>query len=468
MHENDQAYSFAKEHVIRASGLLSLFMPQTLGIGVGVKGLDGRYQLVNLAMESQLGMRAAQIMNKTDGDLFSPDIAEQLQRSDLQILEGAAATSDEVVLSANGVSLRSLWLKFPVIGSDGHILSIGSVVLDISKQADIAELRHSLNLLQQTNHELRKTLAELGLQASTDTLTGAWNRRRLEETVINEMDRLKRYEHPLSLLIIDIDLFKKTNDDFGHLVGDQVLMELAGVIRACLRATDSLTRWGGEEFVVLSPNTTLSTMSVLAERLRKKIGKAVFPVVGTITVSIGGAECLPGEIWEQWFNRADAALYRAKACGRNLVQIAPETPQGMGVGENVSANFLQLSWHRAYECGHALIDDQHRALFGHANKLLAAILSRRPNEEVAALIDALVREVAQHFKDEEKIITAAGFSGAAKHAIIHRELIDKAVILVNSFHAGTLTLGDMFQFLAYDVVARHMLGADREYFPYLA
>lgn len=104
-------------------------------------------------------------------------------------------------------------------------------------------------------------------------------------------------------------------------------------------------------------------------------------------------------------------------------KIAPETPERKGVGENVSANFVQLVWHSAYECGNPLVNDQHRGLFGDANKLLSAILSGMP-KEISALIEVLIGDVVQHFQDEEGIISAAGFPGAAKHATIHRQLVN--------------------------------------------
>ena len=467
MDNSDLINDIADEQIIRASGLLSLLMPQASGVGIGVKGLDGLYQLVNKAMESLFGKTEGQITGATDADLFPPDIAARLDQADQQIIDGAGAVRLEVDFSVNDVALRCLWLKFPVLGSDGKVLSIGAVVIDVSRQESVAELRRSLEKLQETNQELQKAMQLLDRLASTDKLTGTWNRRRLEDSVINEMDRLKRYDHPVSLLVIDIDFFKKVNDLHGHGVGDNVLAELANVVNSTLRATDSLTRWGGEEFIVLCPNTTLSTVSMLAERLREKIARTPFPGVGQITVSVGVAELISGETWEQWFQRADAALYRAKACGRDQVQVAPETPRRAGMGENVSANFLQLSWHTAYECGNQLIDDQHRTLFGDANKLLAAILSGLPKDEVACLIDVLVGDVVQHFKDEEAAIAAAGFPGTADHAVIHRDLVDQAVILVNRFNDDTLIIGELVQFLAHDVIARHMLGADREFFPYL-
>ena len=468
MSENELLDTFAKEHVIRASGLLSLLMPQTSGVGLGLKGLDGRYQLVNRVMETLLGKSAEAITGSTDGELFPGEVAARLEQSDRQIVNGLSASSDDLEFMADGMPVHCLWLKFPVLGLDGRMNYIGAVIIDIARQETDANVRKALQRLQQTNQDLQKTLVELDRLASTDRLTGAWNRRRLEEAVANEMDRLRRYDHPLSLLTMDIDLFKKINDTHGHNVGDQILVELAAVVRSTLRATDSLTRWGGEEFVVLCPNTTLSTMAMLAERLREKIATTRFPTVEKVTVSIGVAECMLGETWKDWFQRSDAALYRAKSGGRNQVQVAPETPQRAGVGEFVAANFVQLAWRTAYECGHELIDEQHRGLFVRANTLLTAILSGRPKDEISALIDALIQDVLKHFQDEEAIFTAAGYPGAATHANVHRELVDSAVNLVGRFDAGTLGVGELFQFLAHDVVARHMLGADREFFPYLA
>ncbi len=368
--------------------------------------------------------------------------------------------------------------------ADGGVAGAASLTLDLD--AEFAQIARAGNVLWAVQLALQVLLyllvgriigiileqdlrlAELDHLASTDKLTGAWNRRRLEEAVRNEMDRLRRYDHPLSLLVLDIDHFKAINDNHGHPVGDRVLAELAAVIRATLRGADSLTRWGGEEFVVLCPNTTLSTEAMLAERLRDRIAKTVFPVVGKITVSIGVAACLAGETWEQWFQRADAALYDAKAGGRNQVQVAPEPLPQLGVGEAVAAHFLHLVWHPAYECGHPLLDAQHRALFAQANELLAASLAQRPADAMAALIDALVARVAEHFRAEEALLNNVGFPGAAAHAAEHGQLLAAAHAMVGRFNGGTLAVGELFQFLANDVIAKHILGADREFFPYLA
>lgn len=464
MNENNLIYSFAKAHVIQASGLIALMMPQTLGAGVAVKAMDGRYKLVNQVMQSYFSKTSQQFTRLTDTDLFPAEVAAQLRQSDAQIMAGAATCSDQLDCQIDDRPIQCLWFKFPVHGPDGQLLFIGVAMLDTARMGNIDKMQKSLEFLQHTNQELQKTLVELSKLASTDRLTGAWNRRRLEEALVNEMDRLKRYDHPLSMLILDIDFFKKVNDEHGHSVGDQVLVKLANVLQSNLRASDTLTRWGGEEFVVLCPNTTLSTVAMLAERLRESIARATFPEVGQVTISLGVAECIVGEAWEDWFKRADAALYRAKAGGRNQVQIAPEAPERDGAGKNMAANLVRLSWHAAYECGNPVIDEQHRGLFADANHLLGAVLSARPEAEVAALVNTLIKDVVQHFKDEEVIIRAVGYPRADEHAAIHSALVDKAVLLVKHFHDGTLAIGELFQFLAHDVVARHMLGADREFF----
>jgi len=329
------------------------------------------------------------------------------------------------------------------------------------------ELQQALETLQQTNQALQHSHAELDRLAGTDGLTGAWNRRRMDEAVRSEMDRLRRYDHALCLLVLDIDFFKKVNDRFGHAVGDQLLVELAAQIRSVLRSADSLTRWGGEEFVVLCPSTTLAEAGVLARRLREQVAATVFPVVNEITLSVGVAECLPGETWEQWFQRADAALFRAKSLGRNQVQMAPETPAHTGAADAVPAHFVQLVWHSVYECGHETVDREHKALFRDTNDVLSAVLSGRPAAEVNRLVDTLVRDIAQHFQHEESILAAAAYPDAAAHAALHRELAQRTGAMVERFRAGRADVGELFRLLAEDVVARHMLVADRAFLPYL-
>ena len=122
---------------------------------------------------------------------------------------------------------------------------------------------------------------------------------------------------------------------------------------------------------------------------------------------------------------------------------------------------------RHFLSGNGVMDTQHQGLFNDANALRVAILSGRPLDQVGAIIDTLIRDVIQHFRDEEAILAAADYSGTAKHAALHRELVNSTATLVGRFRAGTLGIGEVFQFLAHDVLAKHLIDADRDFIRYL-
>jgi diguanylate cyclase (GGDEF)-like protein len=159
-------------------------------------------------------------------------------------------------------------------------------------------------------------------QSQKDTLTGVWTRAYLEEAARQEISRQQRYGHAVSLVMIDIDHFKQINDRFGHAMGDRVLVEFCQVAQKCIRATDILGRWGGEEFLLILPNTDSAHATELAERIRNALERHAFPAAQRITASFGLSLLLDGEDWEAWLQRADMMLYRAKAAGRNRVEPA--------------------------------------------------------------------------------------------------------------------------------------------------
>ncbi|QSX34488.1 GGDEF domain-containing protein [Shewanella avicenniae] len=158
--------------------------------------------------------------------------------------------------------------------------------------------------------------------ATTDPLTGLFNRRRFKELVKLEQNRMKRQQRCFTIALLDIDHFKSINDSFGHDSGDKVLQAVAAMLKQTCREADSICRWGGEEFVVLLVETGLSEANVVAERIRQEC--SALQVSGlaqrTVTVSIGLAELRPSDLSvEDLINRADKALYQAKARGRNCV-----------------------------------------------------------------------------------------------------------------------------------------------------
>lgn len=177
-------------------------------------------------------------------------------------------------------------------------------------------------LYLETNQELIKTLEKVEKMATEDPLTKLHNRAYFRNVADYEIEKQKRYLEDLSLIMFDIDYFKRVNDTYGHDIGDLVLVTLSKTILDSVRKTDSLARWGGEEFVVLLPNTSLENAGVAAEQLRKIISKIHLPPVGHITCSFGVSTFKSEDTLDSFMKRADEALYEAKQTGRNKVSLA--------------------------------------------------------------------------------------------------------------------------------------------------
>jgi len=167
---------------------------------------------------------------------------------------------------------------------------------------------------------------KLKLIASTDKLTRLFNRNKFYEIAPLEIERATRYKRPLSLIIFDIDFFKKINDKYGHNIGDYVLKELAKIVKNSVRKNDSIFRWGGEEFIILVPETNIVGAQNLAEKLRKAVENYEFDTVNFVTISLGVAqynEDIDKDI-DSLISRADEALYKSKEAGRNMVTVSNE------------------------------------------------------------------------------------------------------------------------------------------------
>lgn len=158
----------------------------------------------------------------------------------------------------------------------------------------------------------------------TDKLTGLYNRRRLDDLLQQESDRAERYGLAFSAIMCDIDFFKRVNDTYGHQAGDAVLVQIAQLLQESVRASDVSGRWGGEEFIVVCPETDVDGAYLLAEKLRVVIAAHDFPIVGSKTCSFGVVSRLPQEKVDDLIGRMDAALYCAKERGRNRVEVSAQ------------------------------------------------------------------------------------------------------------------------------------------------
>lgn len=186
---------------------------------------------------------------------------------------------------------------------------------------DISELKEMQNRLAEAHAELALKNRELEILSTVDPLTGVYNRLKLDEIFQREVARSARYGNPLCVILVDIDDFKSVNDTYGHQVGDRVLVEIAKVLGERIRKSDTLGRWGGEEFVVICPETEEEGSAALAESLRYALESRNLPVVGCQTASFGVTMHRPEDTVDRMLARADEALYKAKEAGRNRVEV---------------------------------------------------------------------------------------------------------------------------------------------------
>lgn len=161
--------------------------------------------------------------------------------------------------------------------------------------------------------------------AIKDELTGLYNRYFLESILEKEIERSQRYEIPLSAALLDLDHFKNVNDKWGHPVGDSVLKFTADIVKHNIRKSDFPVRIGGEEFLILMPNTDFKGAFAAAEKIRQVLEKSAHPLIGNFTASFGVAQRNSGEQYADLYNRVDEALYKAKENGRNCVVLAQNT-----------------------------------------------------------------------------------------------------------------------------------------------
>ncbi|WP_432735757.1 diguanylate cyclase [Maridesulfovibrio sp. FT414] len=174
-------------------------------------------------------------------------------------------------------------------------------------------------IMESYNYGKYKLQEKLKKQTVTDPLTGMFNRRKFDQDLADIITHYNRYGTPFCLIVMDLDNFKHVNDEFGHTAGDAVLKFFCQLVQDTLREVDRLYRYGGEEFNVIMYSESIISAQVAAERIRKTVEQAEFPIVGDVTVSIGATQFTAMDTPEEFIKRADTALYEAKRLGKNRV-----------------------------------------------------------------------------------------------------------------------------------------------------
>jgi len=278
-----------------------------IGACIYMKAPDGRYLYANRALSELLQCPPYQLIGQRDEDLF-PDMAvASFRQLDAEALQTDSKVEGLETLRLKNGEERCYWsVKVPLHGDNGETYALLGMSTDITERKRLED-------------ELRRF-------ATTDDLTRLNNRRYFLERAEGILNRSRRYNEPLALLMCDIDFFKHINDTFGHAAGDRALCRVADLIRSSLRDSDLAGRLGGEEFAILLVQTSLENAHDVADRLRRAIeGCPVLLDEGQpipLTISIGIATpAYPMETLATLLQHADQALYAAKRAGRNRVCI---------------------------------------------------------------------------------------------------------------------------------------------------
>lgn len=422
-------------------------------IGMALVAPSGAWIHVNESFCSIVGYTDEELYSMTFQDITHPEDLEADLEYVQQMLAGTIKTykMEKKYFHKGGRTVNVHLSVSLVHNHDGSPAFFISQIQDITREKQLE--------------------AELVRHATEDSLTKVHNRRYFLEASAREIIRGARFREPQAVLMIDIDHFKNVNDLYGHDVGDEVLKVMAMSCQETLREIDVFGRLGGEEFGALLINTDAEMSFLIAERVRKNIQKcSVDTGNGSIqfTVSIGVATFTGGlQSLAARLKTADQALYKAKETGRNRVEVVNEVVQP-SEAHGLQASFVQLAWRHEYESGNATIDSQHKTLFNLGNTMLSAMIAGQSEQDIAAMATDLSTHVVKHFKDEDSIFRAAGYPLADEHSRIHNALVQGMKELLEKFAVGTLSVGELFSFLALDVISGHLLTEDRKFFSYLS
>lgn len=242
-----------------------------------------------------------------------------------RLLKEDPATRDIPVIFLSALDDTDTKVNGLSLGANDYISKPFRVEELLARVAVSIRLKRERDLLQESAEELRRRAEAASEMSMTDALTGLLNRYGLQRALQRELSEARRYSRPLSCLLLDIDFFKAINDTHGHAAGDAALMQTARVLTESVRGSDVVCRYGGEEFLVLAPETDARGAHSLAEKIRLSVSSRLFGDGGrafALTLSAGVAELRPGESGNDMIARADLALYQAKQHGRDRVEAA--------------------------------------------------------------------------------------------------------------------------------------------------
>lgn len=435
-------------------------------IGMAIAALDGRIVQANQALCTILGYEEAELQKLNIRNITHPDDLSPTLANINRMLDGEVDNyrMEKRFIRKNG---QVVWAQLSsYMERDEH----GKLLFNIGQIEDITERKAA-------EEQIRNL-------AFYDVLTQLPNRRLLNDRLGQMMAASKRSGRYCAFMFLDLDNFKPLNDTYGHGVGDLLLIEAAQRINRCVREVDTVARLGGDEFVVMlseldvDKTESIKQADIVAEKIRASLaepyllsiqpeGEAETVVKHCCTSSIGVVVFCDHETSnEDLFKSADKAMYKAKEDGKNLIRFLD--PQGSNDVHSFDQNtrVLRLNWHDSYDCGESSVDQDHRKLFDLANTLIESAFTRDENpQEFDMAMKNLLEHVVQHFADEEAVLARYQYSDLENHAHAHKILIEHALQLRDKAVTSSLSIGELLNFLAVEVVSQHMLKEDRKFYP---
>jgi len=420
-----------------------------------VADTKGNFLKVNKAFERILGYNIEDLEEKSFFSLIHPEDVPASWEA-IKTLKEQKSSSSFVnrVCSKDGTYRYIEWHSQP---NGGYIYTSGRDITETRKlELQLYKNNESLVELTKKLEQKNKILNDLAIK---DELTGLYNRHFLDQWIEKEMCRADREHKPLSMIIFDLDHFKRVNDIWGHPVGDEVLKQTANLASNLISEPNFLVRLGGEEFIVVMPGSRVNQAFAVAEMIRQAMEKFKYPIVGQVTASFGIAERMEAESYYSWYKRTDKAMYRAKECGRNRVFSSDDQDRFLN-------GPVKIEWKQEWESGHPAIDEDHRELVEKANTLIYMSLSDTRREKIMLHVDIILDDIIVHFHDEEQILLEIGYPDYENHTEIHRTLLYKVFQFKEAFQNGEIKLAEFFSFIVNDLVVDHIINSDSEYFPY--
>ncbi len=443
-----------------------------------------RYLFVSAAAAGQWGMTVEAAESRSLAEALAPDSLVKVRlalEERLARYQSGDRTADVLrdrltvrQLCRNGLERDFEWTT--LLGEDpgtGNIELVG-ISHDVTDrrllkddlqrlQMQVQDMRVNLQQLEIERMNLANELASknrlLGEIVIRDEMTGLYNRQFLSQRAQEEIDRSTRYGTALSMLIFELDDFKRMQESWGYEVSDRILNRVANMVASHIRKPDILARWGGESFAILMPHTTVESGQRSAERMRRVISDMSHPDVGTVTASFGVAERGKGETHSAWFRNIDRAVQEARNLGGNQVR------GHMGMDMGAPAAPARYAWQPAWESGNRQIDRQHRDLLDMANDMMDMSLIGSSLDGIHRSMQHLLAHIQHHFWDEERILGKLGWPELDLHAQLHVDLLEEASRFEERLLTGEVKSSAVFSFITEAVINRHLLKEDMKYFP---